>query len=192
MPFGFGLPGGAAPDPNDPAQVQRFLSQLQQLFAGGGDGPVNWDLAREVALSTLTGQTAGVGGAFGFAIPGGGTCPTTLGARPFSPDYTATTDSPKAGAYTPFRVHVGRSDGKATFDRRSGTKLAENWNLYIDVCAASDGVIYGLTASGDLYWTRHTGRSDGTAKLSEAVLIASGWNYSRIFAAEDSVVYAVV
>ena len=89
MPFGFGLPGGAAPDPNDPAQVQRFLSQLQQLFAGGGDGPVNWDLAREVALSTLTGQTAGVGGAFGFAIPGGGTETTGGGATaPGSPAVT--------------------------------------------------------------------------------------------------------
>ncbi len=46
------------------------------------------------------------------SIPGGGSCPTTLGARPFSPSYTATTDSPKAGAYTPFRVTIGRTDGQ--------------------------------------------------------------------------------
>jgi hypothetical protein len=46
------------------------------------------------------------------SIPGGGTCPTTLAARPFSPGYSATTDSPKAGKYTPFRVHVDRADGQ--------------------------------------------------------------------------------
>ncbi len=55
MPFGFGLPGGAAPDPNDPAQMQQFLGQLQQLFTTAGEGPVNWDLARQVALASLTG-----------------------------------------------------------------------------------------------------------------------------------------
>jgi putative hydrolase len=82
-PFGFSL-GGAAPDPNDPAQVQQFLGQLQQLFAGAsGDGPVNWDLAREVAMSTLTGQASagGLTAPFGFgagtpgapALPGGDT-----------------------------------------------------------------------------------------------------------------------
>ncbi len=44
--------------------------------------------------------------------PQGGTCPTTLGARKFVPGYTAKTDSSKAGAYSPFRVHIGRSDGQ--------------------------------------------------------------------------------
>ncbi len=68
-PFGFALPGGL-PDPNDPAQVQRLLGQIQQLMASGGQGPVNWDLARQVALSTLTGQGgAGPLGAFGFGLP---------------------------------------------------------------------------------------------------------------------------
>jgi putative hydrolase len=67
-PFGFSLPGGA-PDPNDPAQVQQFLGQLQQLFAGSGEGPVNWDLAREVAQSTLTGSAMpNTPGGFGFAV----------------------------------------------------------------------------------------------------------------------------
>ena len=55
-PFGFALPGGSAPDPNDPQQMQQFLSQLQQLLATSGDGPVNWDLARQVALSQLSGK----------------------------------------------------------------------------------------------------------------------------------------
>jgi hypothetical protein len=46
------------------------------------------------------------------SIPGGGTCPTTLAGRPFAPNYTAKTDSSKANAYSPFRVHIGRPDGQ--------------------------------------------------------------------------------
>jgi putative hydrolase len=52
-PFGFAVPGGEPPDPNDPQQMQQLLAQLQQLFASPGTGPVNWDLARQVAASHL-------------------------------------------------------------------------------------------------------------------------------------------
>ncbi len=51
----------------------------------------------------------------GFTLstaPGGGTCPATLAARPFKPSYTAKSDSTKANAYSPFRVHIGRGDGE--------------------------------------------------------------------------------
>src|SRR5256884_5221103 len=67
VPFGFGLPGGATPDPSDPAQMQQFLGQLQQLFTTTEGGPVNWDLARQVAQATLTG--AGTSGFAGFTGP---------------------------------------------------------------------------------------------------------------------------
>ena len=54
-PFGFALPGGQQPDPFDPQQMQQMFAQLQQMFAAGGAaGPVNWDLARQVAASQLT------------------------------------------------------------------------------------------------------------------------------------------
>ncbi|MEV0391563.1 zinc-dependent metalloprotease [Polymorphospora rubra] len=53
IPFGFALPGGQPPDPNDPQQMQQFMAQLQQLLATPGSGPVNWDLARQVAASQL-------------------------------------------------------------------------------------------------------------------------------------------
>ncbi|MFD0786256.1 hydrolase, partial [Micromonospora azadirachtae] len=53
IPFGFALPGGQPPDPNDPAQMQQFMSQLQHLLSTSGSGPVNWDLARQVAASQL-------------------------------------------------------------------------------------------------------------------------------------------
>ncbi|MFI5889220.1 zinc-dependent metalloprotease [Actinoplanes sp. NPDC051513] len=55
IPFGFSLPGAQPPDPSDPQQMQQFMAQLQQMFAGGpGSGPVNWDLARQVAASQLS------------------------------------------------------------------------------------------------------------------------------------------
>jgi hypothetical protein len=46
------------------------------------------------------------------SYPGGGNCPTTLAGRPFAPSYTAKSDSSKAGAYSPFRIHIGRPDGQ--------------------------------------------------------------------------------
>ncbi len=46
------------------------------------------------------------------SVPGGGSCPQTLGERKFAPGYTAKTDSTKAGAYSPFHVHIGRPDGQ--------------------------------------------------------------------------------
>ncbi|MGH3749353.1 MAG: zinc-dependent metalloprotease, partial [Micromonosporaceae bacterium] len=48
VPFGFALPGGV-PDPNDPQQMARFIAQLQQMFSAPSAGPVNWDLARQLA-----------------------------------------------------------------------------------------------------------------------------------------------
>ncbi|MBS1883465.1 MAG: hypothetical protein JSS97_10990 [Actinobacteria bacterium] len=44
--------------------------------------------------------------------PGGGSCPTSLGARKFAPSYTAQSDSTAAGKYSPFRVDIGRTDGQ--------------------------------------------------------------------------------
>ncbi|WP_432985863.1 zinc-dependent metalloprotease [Dactylosporangium sp. CA-233914] len=72
IPFGFGPSGGDMPDPNDPRQMQQFLSQLQQLFATPGGGPVNWDLARQLAQAHLTGGGPGGLSQFpvGFQMPG--------------------------------------------------------------------------------------------------------------------------
>src|SRR4029077_21223886 len=44
--------------------------------------------------------------------PGGGPCPTSLGARKFTPSYTAKSESTDAGEYSPFRVVIGRTDGQ--------------------------------------------------------------------------------
>lgn len=50
FPFGFNLPEGQGPDPNDP-QWAAFMTQLQQILSSSTSesGPVNWDLARQVA-----------------------------------------------------------------------------------------------------------------------------------------------
>ncbi|HEY3502966.1 MAG TPA: zinc-dependent metalloprotease [Actinocatenispora sp.] len=60
IPFGFSVPGGT-PDPNDPQQVARFLSQLQQFLSTPGSGPVNWDLAKQVAISQLSSDDPALG-----------------------------------------------------------------------------------------------------------------------------------
>jgi putative hydrolase len=53
IPFGFGNLGGNLPDPNDP-QVQQMMQQLQQMMAQSlSSGPVNWQLAKQLAESEL-------------------------------------------------------------------------------------------------------------------------------------------
>jgi hypothetical protein len=42
----------------------------------------------------------------------GGACPATLAARKFLPSYTTKSDSTQGGAFSPFRVHIGRTDGQ--------------------------------------------------------------------------------
>jgi hypothetical protein len=46
------------------------------------------------------------------SVPGGGSCPTSLGARKFAPGYTAASDSTAAAKFSPFKVHIGRDDGQ--------------------------------------------------------------------------------
>jgi hypothetical protein len=59
------------------------------------------------------GTTKPVGSKFTLSSePGGGSCPQDLAQRKFAPPYTAKSDSTKAGAYSPFRVHIGRPDGQ--------------------------------------------------------------------------------
>ncbi len=46
------------------------------------------------------------------ADPGGGACPQKPEQRRFVPAYTAVSDNMTAGSFSPFRVHIGRSDGE--------------------------------------------------------------------------------
>jgi hypothetical protein len=44
-------------------------------------------------------------------LPGGGPCPKTLAARPFSPGFGAGAAKYAAGDFSPLRMHIARSDG---------------------------------------------------------------------------------
>jgi putative hydrolase len=51
--FGFGqFPGSGGNDPDDLAGKIPLFAELQKLLSGSG-GPVNWDLARQLAISNL-------------------------------------------------------------------------------------------------------------------------------------------
>jgi putative hydrolase len=56
MPFGFG-PGSG--EPGDLSGQMPLFAELQKLLSWSG-GPVNWDLARQLAVSTLSGANAPV------------------------------------------------------------------------------------------------------------------------------------
>ena len=63
------------------------------------------------------------------------------------------------------------------------------------VFAADDGVVYAIDDAGDMYWYQHLGRSRGTANWANngrQTKVGNGWNFINVFAANDSVVYAVV
>jgi putative hydrolase len=55
LPFGFGA-GGEPPDPNDPSAQIPLFAELQKLLSWSG-GPVNWDLAKQLATQTLAGAS---------------------------------------------------------------------------------------------------------------------------------------
>lgn len=54
LPFGFGLPDdGAGRPPFDMSQLGAMLQHLGRLLESGGDGAVNWDLARDTARQAI-------------------------------------------------------------------------------------------------------------------------------------------
>ncbi len=86
------------PDPNDPDQMQHFLSQLQNLFATPGAGPVNWELARQIAQAHLTGAPGGAApGPFGLAIPAMPGIPGLPGTPTPAPQAAAPVGDPELG-----------------------------------------------------------------------------------------------
>jgi putative hydrolase len=59
LPFGFGQGNGEPADPNDPAMQIPLFMELQKLLSWSG-GPVNWDLATQLARQTLAGESQAV------------------------------------------------------------------------------------------------------------------------------------
>jgi putative hydrolase len=54
LPFGFGSGDGEPPGGDDLSGAMPLFAELQKLLSWSG-GPVNWDLARQLAVSTLGG-----------------------------------------------------------------------------------------------------------------------------------------
>jgi hypothetical protein len=98
---------------------QATFSNFRLHFFGGDKGtltspPTCSPSKTETALTPWSGQAnATPSSTFTLtSFPGGGSCPTSLGARPFAPGYTAVSDSTKAGKYSPFRVNITRNNGQ--------------------------------------------------------------------------------
>ena len=59
FPFGFGPGDGGSSDPNDFSGQIPMFAELQKLLSWSG-GPVNWDLAKQLAAQTLAGASRAV------------------------------------------------------------------------------------------------------------------------------------
>ncbi len=81
------------------------------------------------------------------SAPGGGTCPTTLAGRPFVPSYTAKSDSTKANAYSPFRVHLGVKDGEQELKKVDVTLPKGHAANLTGIPYCSDGALAAAAAS---------------------------------------------
>jgi hypothetical protein len=98
---------------------QATFSNFRLHFFGGNKGtltspPTCSPAKTESVLTPWSGQ-ANATPSSEFTLtsyPGGGNCPTSLGARPFAPSYSALSDSAAAGKYSPFRVKIARPDGQ--------------------------------------------------------------------------------
>src|ERR1700722_7014000 len=55
LPFGFGASDREPGQPDDLASKIPLFAELQKLMSWTG-GPVNWDLARQIAISTVAGE----------------------------------------------------------------------------------------------------------------------------------------
>ena len=57
------------------------------------------------------------------------------------------------------------------------------------------GVIYGIKPDGGIYWYRHEGRGDGSARWANGGMgrpVGNGWNmYDRAFSGGDGVIYGI-
>ncbi|HEU5143505.1 MAG TPA: hypothetical protein VFU04_10165, partial [Solirubrobacterales bacterium] len=81
-------------------QMTPWSSAVGQVPPGGEEGP-------------STDPPATPGSAFSLgSLPGGGACPKTLGARPFSPSFSTATTDKQGGGFTELTVALGRNDGQ--------------------------------------------------------------------------------
>jgi hypothetical protein len=120
------LVGNVAADPKTGRLTTTFaenpqvpFSSFKLSFNGGQRAPLSSPPTCGPNESILSadpysgGPTASAAQSFTLpAAPGGGPCAKTLGERPFAPGFTAKAKSAKAGSYSPFSVHISRTDGQ--------------------------------------------------------------------------------
>lgn len=96
--------------------------------------------------------------------------------------------------------HTGRMTGADTWANFGAAKvvgdLATSNNLLNGkVFSGDDGVIYTITNSGKLLWSRHDGRFTGSqswANGGKLTVIGTGWNkYTHVFSGGDGIIYAI-
>ena len=103
---------------------QAPFSSFQIRLDGGPGGvlttPDTCGPHRTEAVFVPWSATAPVRADAHFALksaPGGGPCPATLAERPFAPGFGAGPNQSRAGAYSPFRLHVERAPGSQELRR---------------------------------------------------------------------------
>ena len=92
--------------------------------------------------------------------------------------------------------HNGWDDGVGGWAPGSGSRRgAQVWQGFSTILATSEGVIYGVTARGELLWHRHEGWSDGSdrwARRSGTRVGGPGWgDFRTLVASSDGVIYGI-
>lgn len=89
--------------------------------------------------------------------------------------------------------HLGYQTGEKTWlNNGVGKKIEAGWNDARHVFSGGDGIIYKIDSQGDLYWSKHLGFQDGTAKWSEQKKVGSGWqNLRQVFSGGNGIINAV-
>ncbi|MCP2275707.1 tachylectin-related carbohydrate-binding protein [Nocardia amikacinitolerans] len=86
--------------------------------------------------------------------------------------------------------HDGWTDGSPSWTGGAGgRRVGAGWGVYPKVFSIGRGVIYGITADGEMDWYRHDGWIDGSPTWTASAggrRVDSGWDaYRRVFGSYD-------
>ncbi|HEX2095952.1 MAG TPA: hypothetical protein VHF50_01120 [Solirubrobacterales bacterium] len=87
------------------SSMTPWSSAVGQVPPGGDEGPSTDPPATPSSAFSLS------------SLPGGGACPKTLGARPFSPSFATNISNHKGGDFTELTVRMARPDGQQELKR---------------------------------------------------------------------------
>lgn len=91
--------------------------------------------------------------------------------------------------------HNGFHDGMVKWGLASGTVVGTAWNNDVaTVFSGGQGVLYIMKNNGELYWYKHLGYQDGSARWhpNSGSLVGTGWkNIYAVFSGGGGVIYLV-